>query len=77
MSADTILAAFVSPHAPLWVLLLIVAMGSMQAIAQHFITATLFSTPPVQRWFKATHRLFGTLYIALGLGVAEDAARKL
>lgn len=77
----SILTAFVPPHAPLWVLLLIVAMGSMQAIAQHFITATLFSAPPVQRWFKATHRLlhrlFGTLYIALGLGVAVDAYRKL
>jgi hypothetical protein len=35
----------------------------------------------VQRWFKASHRLlqrlFGTLYIALGLGVVADAYRKL
>ena len=77
----SILTAFVPPHAPFWVLLLIVAMGSVQAILQHFITASVFSAPPVQRWFKATHRAmqraFGTLYIALGLGVAVDAARKL
>ncbi len=77
----SILTAFVPPHAPLWLLLLIVAMGSVQAILQHFITANLFSTPPVQRWFKAAHstmqRLFGTLYITLGLGVAVDAYKRL
>jgi len=77
----SILTAFVPPHAPLWMLLLIVAMGSVQAILQHFITATLFSTPSVQRWFKASHRglqrVFGTLYIALGLGVAVDAYKRL
>ncbi len=77
----SILTAFVPPHAPLWLLLLIVAMGSVQAILQHFITATLFSAPSVQRWFKASHRLlqrlFGTLYIALGFGVAVDAYKRL
>jgi len=77
----SILTAFVPPHAPLWMLLLIVAMGSVQATLQNFITASVFSAPPVQRWFKASHRLlqrlFGTLYIALGLGVAVDAAKKL
>jgi len=77
----SILTAFVPPHAPLWLLLLIVAMGSIQATIQNLITASVFSAPPVQRWFKAAHRLlqrvFGTLYIALGLGVAVDAARKL
>ena len=77
----SILTAFVPPHAPLWLLLLIVAMGSVQATIQNLITASVFSAPPVQRWFKAAHRLlqrlFGTLYIALGLGVAVDAARKL
>jgi len=77
----SILTAFVPPHAPLWVLLLIVAMGSVQATIQNLITASVFSAPPVQRWFKAAHRLlqrlFGTLYIAFGLGVAVDAARKL
>jgi threonine/homoserine/homoserine lactone efflux protein len=76
-----ILTAFVPPHAPLWLLLLIIAQGSTQAVLQHFITATLFSAPPVQRWFKASHRLlqrlFGTLYIALGFGVVVDAYRKL
>ncbi len=77
----SILTAFVPPHAPLWLLLLIVAMGGVQSTIQHFITASVFSAPPVQRWFKAAHRLlqrlFGTLYIALGLGVAMDAAKKL
>ena len=66
---------------PLWLLLLIVIMGSVQATIQNLITASVFSAPPVQRWFKASHRLlqrlFGTLYIALGLGVAVDAAKKL
>ncbi len=77
----SLLTAFVPPHAPLWLLLLIVAMGSTQATLQNLITASVFSAPPVQRWFKASHRglqrLFGTLYIALGLGVAVDATRKL
>ena len=77
----SILTAFVPPHAPLWLLLLIVAWGSTQATLQNFITASVFSAPPVQRWFKAVHRglqrLIGTLYIALGLGVAIDAAKKL
>ena len=77
----SILTAFVPPHAPLWVLLLIVAMGSVQATIQNLITASLFSAPPMQRGFKAAHRLlqrlFGTLYIALGLGVAVDAAKRL
>lgn len=77
----SILTAFVPPHAPIWLLLLIVIMGSVQATLQNFITARLFSAPPVQRWFKAAHRglqrVFGTLYIVLGLGVAVDAYKRL
>ncbi|NOR62982.1 MAG: LysE family transporter [Rhodobacteraceae bacterium] len=77
----SLLTAFVPPHAPIWLLVLIVIMGSVQATIQNLITASLFSAPPVQRWFKAAHRvlqrLFGTLYIVLGIGVAVDATKKL
>ncbi len=77
----SLLTAFVPAHAPIWLLLLIVAMGSMQATIQNLITASLFSAPPVQRWFKAAHRilqrLFGTLYAVLGIGVAVDAYKRL
>ncbi|MBL1437589.1 MAG: LysE family translocator [Rhodobacteraceae bacterium] len=77
----SILTAFVPAHAPLWLLVLIVMLGSLQATIQNLITARLFSAPPVQRWFNAAHRalqrLFGTLYIVLGLGVAVDAYKRL
>jgi len=77
----SILTALVPANAPPALLAAIIALTLTQGLLQHFITATLFSTPPVQRWFKAAHRsmqrLFGTLYIALGLGVAVDAYKRL
>ena len=77
----SILTALTPPDAPLALLVSIIALTVTQGLIQHFITAMIFSAPPVQRWFKATHRtmqrLFGTLYIALGLGVAVDAAKRL
>lgn len=77
----SILTAFAPENAPLWMLLAIVIITTVQSILQHFITASIFSAARVSVWFQNTkqgmQRLFGTLYIALGLGVAYDAIRRL
>ncbi len=77
----SILTAFVPENAPLWMLIAIVIITTTQSTLQHFITASIFSTARVSAWFQNTkqtmQRIFGTLYIALGLGVAYDAFKRL
>lgn len=48
--------------------------------ANHAITATVFSTDLVVRWFSAARRrttaVFGLVFAGLGVGVAYDAIRR-
>ncbi|MCF6272066.1 MAG: LysE family translocator [Rhodobacteraceae bacterium] len=78
---SSILTAFVPVNAPLWMLMVIVIFSVVHIVLLHFITASLFSTIRVRKWFQNTRRgmqrLFGTVYIALGLGVAFDAYKRL
>ncbi len=77
----SILTAFIPQNAPLWMLVVIVIITTAQSTLQHFITASIFSTKRVSNWFQKTkqgmQRLFGSLYIILGLGVAYDAYKRL
>ncbi len=77
----SILTAVIPENAPLWFLIAFVMFIFVQSMLQHFITVYVFSTSHVSNWFQSTKQgmqvVFGSLYIALGLGVIYDAYRRL
>ena len=76
----SILTAFVPLDAPAWLLVTIVAIALLQGFAGHSITATVFSSALAVKTFQKASRtintLFGTIFCALGIGVAYDAFKR-
>ncbi|MHA1127680.1 MAG: LysE family translocator [Alphaproteobacteria bacterium] len=76
----SILTAFVPLNASAWLLTAIVAIALLQGFAGHAITATVFSTTLAVNAFQKASRtintLFGTIFCAIGIGVAYDALKR-
>ena len=76
----SILTAFVPLDAPAWLLATIVAIALLQGFAGHSITATVFSSTLAVKTFQKASRtintLFGTIFCAIGIGVAYDAFKR-
>ncbi len=72
----SILAAFIPPDGPRWLMVMIALQIGILAAVLNAIAALFFSAPPViagfQRASFATSILFGVLFCGLGLVVAWD-----
>lgn len=77
----SVLTAFVPADASAGQLAGIVALCAALAVACHSITATVFSTDGVTRFFERSRRgitaLFGLAFAGLGAAVAWDSVRRL
>lgn len=77
----SVVTAFVPAQSPPWLLVAIVAEFTVLSAVLNSFTAVVFSTDVVVRKFQAAQKqisaLFGTVFVGLGLVVAQDVYQSL